>query len=101
MAASRVKIRCLCSGPCHARKFHHHATEKIYTCVQPDTQEPDKTHYIFNQNHEKQQQIVLAKYYLTLVLAKCITLVLAKFKKTNLGRKKQAEVFFLFFLHFF
>ena len=52
-------------------------------------------------NHEKQQQIVLAKYYLTLVLAQCITLVLAKFKKTNLGRKKQAEVFFLFFFYIF
>ena len=49
-------------GPSHACRFHHHATEKIYTCVQPDTQEPDKTHYIFNQNHEKQQQIVLAKF---------------------------------------
>ena len=26
------------SAPCHARRFHHQATEKIYTCVQPDTQ---------------------------------------------------------------
>ena len=44
------------SAPCHARRFHHQTTEKIYTCVQPDTEQPDKTHYIFNQNHEKQQQ---------------------------------------------
>ena len=46
-------------GPSHARRFHHYATEKIYTCVQPDTQEPDKTHYIFNQimkNNNKQYQ---------------------------------------------
>ena len=25
------------SAPCHARRFHHHAIEKIYTCAQPDT----------------------------------------------------------------
>ena len=48
-------------GPCHAPKFHHYTTEKIYTYIKPDTQELNKTHYIFNQNHEKQQQIVLAK----------------------------------------
>ena len=59
------RLKSVASAPelatCHARRFHHHAIEKIYTCVQPDTKELDKIHYIFNQNHEKQQQIVLAK----------------------------------------